>query len=224
MIKRIFDIVFATGVLILAGPLILIAGLAVKLTSAGPAFYRAQRAGRYGQRFSMYKLRTMYVGQDALNRRITDENDDRVTPVGKFLRKFEIDELPQFLNVLWGQMSVVGPRPEDWDIVQQYYTSEQRRTLDVRPGIVSPVDVYWYPDITFHDPPPAGVPLQEHYLRHHLPIQLAQARDYVEHQNFWLDMSVIAQTAFCIFIRSWLLPPKPHPLAAERSQTLTSQS
>jgi lipopolysaccharide/colanic/teichoic acid biosynthesis glycosyltransferase len=171
----------------------------------------------------MFKFRTMRVGSDTANRKITDEHDDRVTPVGRFLRRFELDEFPQFWNIVLGDMSVVGPRPEDWDIVQQYYTPEQRRTLEVRPGLVSPVDVYWYPDITFHDPPPPGVPLQEHYLKRHMPAQLSQALDYVDHQSLWLDLNVIAQTAFCILVRSWLLPPKPHPLPNDLSSSLASK-
>ena len=135
MIKRLFDIVFAIFALLLTSPLILASALAVKLTSPGPLFYRARRAGLKGRPFDMLKLRTMRVGTDTPDRKITAEQDDRITPVGRLLRKFEIDELPQFWNVLLGDMSVVGPRPEDWDIVQQHYTPQQWRTLDVRPGI-----------------------------------------------------------------------------------------
>ena len=217
MTKRIFDVVVAVFALLVTWPLILIGALAVKLTSPGPTFYRAKRAGLGGQSFDMYKLRSMRVGSDGVDRRITEEHDDRITPVGRALRKFEIDELPQFWNVLKGDMSVVGPRPEDLDIVVRYYTPEQRRTLEVRPGIVSPVDVRWYPDITFHDPPPAGVPLQEYYLKRHLPAMLAEALRYVERQSLLLDLKVIAQTAYCILVRSWM-PPKPHPLSLEQQK------
>ncbi|HEY4688618.1 MAG TPA: sugar transferase [Anaerolineae bacterium] len=217
LINRLFDVVFAMGILWVTWPLILIGGLAVKFTSPGPVFYRAQRAGLGGKPFEMLKLRTMRVGSDTPGRKITAEGDDRITPVGRLLRKFEIDELPQFWNVLRGDMAIVGPRPEDWDIVEQYYTPEQRRTLEIRPGIVSPVDVHWYPDITYHDPPPAGVSLQEWYLKRHMPVQLAEALRYVEQKGVLLDLKVIAQTAFCVLVRSWLLPPKrltllPEPL------------
>src|SRR5258708_18610984 len=130
----------------------------------------------------MLKLRTMKVGTDSNDRKITADDDERVTWVGRCLRKFKIDELPQFWNVLKGDMAIVGPRPEDWDLVEQHYTAEQRRALDVRPGIASPVDVKWYPDLTYHDPAPAGVPIQDYYLRRHLPVQVAEAVRYVERQ------------------------------------------
>ena len=215
MIKRSFDIVVAMFALLVTWPLIALGALAVKLTSPGPAFYRARRAGLNGQPFDMYKIRSMRIGTDSVDRRITEENDNRITPVGRVLRKLEIDELPQFWNVIKGDMSVVGPRPEDFDIVVRHYTPEQRRTLEVLPGIVSPVDVHWYPDITFHDPPPPGVPLQEYYLKRHLPVMLDEAMRYVEQQSLLLDLKVIAQTAYCILVRSWL-PPKPQRLSLEQ--------
>lgn len=217
MVKRLFDIVFAAAVLLITWPLILAGALAVKLSSPGPAFYRARRAGRGGQPFDMLKLRTMRIGSDSPDRKITDEHDNRITPPGRLLRKFELDELPQFWNVLCGDMSVVGPRPEDWEIVERYYTPEQRHTLDVRPGIVSPADVRWYPDITYHDPSPDGVSLQEWYLARHMPVMLEDALRYVERQSLLLDLQVIAQTAYCILVRSWL-PPPPRGLQAIESR------
>ncbi len=216
VIKRLVDIVLATFILLLIWPLVLLGALAVKLSSPGPAFYRAKRAGRGGHAFYMFKLRTMRVGADTPDRKITEEQDDRITPLGRWLRAFEIDELPQFWNVLRGDMSIVGPRPEDWYIVEQYYTPEQRRTLEVRPGVVSPFDVHWYPDITYHDPPPAGVPLQEWYLKRHLPIQVEEAARYIEQSTLWLDLQVIIQTMICVLIHSRLLPPKKHPLGVEQ--------
>jgi lipopolysaccharide/colanic/teichoic acid biosynthesis glycosyltransferase len=166
----------------------------------------------------MFKLRTMYVGTDTPNRKITAERDDRITPEGAFLCKFKIDELPQFWNVLRGDMSIVGPRPEDIDIVEQYYTPEQHRTLEVRPGIAAPAEVRWYPDVTYHDPPPEGVPMQEWYLSRHMPVMLAESLSYIEKQNMLLDLKVIAQTAFCVLVRSWILPPKKQPLSLEKQE------
>jgi lipopolysaccharide/colanic/teichoic acid biosynthesis glycosyltransferase len=210
-LKRLEDVVLAVAALVVTGPLILLGALAVKLSSPGPAFYRAKRAGLRGRQFLLLKLRTMRVGADTPDRKVTAERDDRVTPVGRLLRKFKVDELPQLWNVLRGELSIVGPRPEDWDIVQQYYTPEQRRTLEVRPGIASPVDVLWYPDLTYHDPPPPGVPIQEHYLRRHLPLQLAEAARYVERQSLLLDAQVVLRLLFCVLVRSWL-PPRKRPL------------
>lgn len=209
--KRLFDIVVATAVLAITWPLILVGAIAVKLSSPGPAFYRAPRAGQGGKLFHMYKLRTMRVGQDAVDRRVTSEHDDRITPVGHWLRKTKIDELPQFWNVLRGDMSVIGPRPEDWDIVQHHYTPAQMRVLDVRPGIAAPADLRWYPDLTYHDPPPAGVPMQEYYIKHHLPLQVAESLRYVENQSLLLDMYVLLKTAYCVLVYSWL-PPKKKPV------------
>jgi lipopolysaccharide/colanic/teichoic acid biosynthesis glycosyltransferase len=209
--KRTLDMVIASFALVITGPLIVLAALLVKLTSPGPAFYRAKRAGLAGQPFDMFKLRTMYLGSASPDRKITADEDERVTPLGWWLRKFKIDELPQLWNVLRSEMAIVGPRPEDWDIVEQYYTAEQLRALDVRPGIASPVDVTWYPDLTYHDPAPSGVSIQEHYLRRHLPAQVAEAIRYVERQSLWLDGAVILQMIFCVLVRSWLLPA-PRPL------------
>ncbi len=209
--KRIFDVLFSLIAILLTWPLILLGTLAVRLTSRGPAFYRARRAGLHGRPFAMFKLRTMRVGTDASNRRVTAADDDRITPVGRVLRKFQIDELPQFWNVLRGEMSVVGPRAEELEIVHQHYTSEQWRTLDVRPGIVSPADITWYPNLTYHDPPPPGVSVQEHYLQRHMPLQLAECLRYVQRQSLLLDLVVIAQTAYCVLVRSWL-PPKRKPV------------
>lgn len=214
MTKRLFDIVVAVSVLALVWPFLLVGGLAVWLTSPGPIFYRARRAGRDGKLFHMLKLRTMRVGLDSVTRRITEEHDDRITPVGRVLRKCSLDEFPQFWNVLRGEMSIVGPRPEDWDIVQQHYTPEQRRVLRVAPGITSPADVYWYPDMTYHDPPPPGVALQTHYIERHLPAKLAKEAEYIERQSLLVDATVVAQTAFCVLVRSWL-PPARRPLTLE---------
>jgi lipopolysaccharide/colanic/teichoic acid biosynthesis glycosyltransferase len=212
--KRLFDIVLAACALVVTGPLVLLGALAVKLTSRGPIFYRATRAGLGGRAFMMFKLRTMRVATDSADRKITAAHDDRLTGVGRVLRKFKIDELPQLWNVLRGDMSIVGPRPEDWDIVQEHYTAEQRRALAVRPGIASPVDVLWYPDLTYHDPAPPGVSAQEHYLRRHLPVQAAEAIRYVERQSLLVDLQVLARLVFCVLVRSWL-PGRPRPLPSD---------
>lgn len=213
-IKRLFDIAFAGLALIFTSPLIMVGALATKLSSQGPAFYRARRAGLEGRPFAMFKLRTMRLGADSLDRRITAERDDRITPVGRWLRRLKIDELPQFWNVLRGDMSIVGPRPEDWDLVERYYSKEQRRTLEIRPGIASPAEILWYPDLTYHDPAPPGVTIQEHYINRHLPAKLAVEMEYVEKHTLLLDLKVIGQTAFCILVYSWQKPER-RPILAE---------
>jgi lipopolysaccharide/colanic/teichoic acid biosynthesis glycosyltransferase len=214
MAKRFFDIVFASCMLMVTCPLILISACLVKITCGGPVLYRAKRAGRGGKPFNMLKLRTMRESSDTPDRKITAAQDDRITPIGRVLRRFKIDELPQFWNVLRGDMSVVGPRPEDWDIVENYYTAQHRRTLEVRPGIVSLAEVRWYPDLTYHDPPPDNVSIQEHYVQRHMPAQLAEALRYVERHDLWLDLKVISQVIFCLIVYSWL-PCKRRPLPVE---------
>ena len=208
MTKRLFDIFFSGIVLFFTAPLILIGMFAVKLTSPGPAFYQAKRAGYHGEPFAMFKLRTMMINTDAVDQRVTAENDSRITSVGKLLRATKLDELPQLLNVLRGDMSIVGPRPEDWDIVNMHYTQEQRRALNVRPGMVSPADVYWYPDQTYHDPPPSHVPMQEYYLERHLPVKLAQEIEYIEERTLISDMRVIWETLYCVVVYSLRAPKK----------------
>jgi lipopolysaccharide/colanic/teichoic acid biosynthesis glycosyltransferase len=218
-LKRAFDIAFATLALVAMLPLLCVAGIAIKLSSRGPLLYSAKRAGLNGRPFGVLKLRTMKVGSDASAQFVTAEDDERVTPVGRILRKFKMDELPQFWNVLVGDMSIVGPRPETWDFVQQHYTERWRRTLTVRPGIASSADVRWYPDLTYHDPPPPGVPIQQHYLTKHMPVQLEESLRYIERQSLPYDVWLLAQTAYCVLVRSWLPPerrPLHHPVGADR--------
>jgi len=206
--KRLFDLAFSVAALTVSWPLILAGAVAVKLTSAGPAFYRARRVGQGGRPFTMLKLRTMFPGTDSLDRRVTAADDDRVTPVGRVLRRLKVEELPQLWNVVRGEMSVVGPRPEDWEIFQRYYTPEQRRIAAGRPGIVSPVDLNWYPDLTYHDPPPDGVSAQEWYVQRHLPLQVAEGLQYLEQQNLWLDFVIVVRTVLSVTIYSVLKAPK----------------
>lgn len=212
-VKRPFDIAVASCTLLVTWPLILLGAIVVKISSPGPVFYRAKRAGMGGRPFEMLKLRTMRVGPESSGRRITEAGDSRITPGGKLLRKCKIDEFPQFWNVLKGDMSIVGPRPEDWEIVQRYFTAEQRRVLDVRPGIASPVDVDWYPDLTYHDPPPDGVPMEEHYLRRHLPLHVAEALRYIRRRSLLVDLNVLGRLIYCVSVLSWR-PPKKRPLPA----------
>ena len=216
-VKRAFDILTASVALLLASPALLLAAAAVKLSSPGPVFYRARRAGLYGRPFAMLKFRTMRTASDALDRRITSERDDRVTKVGAVLRRCKIDELPQFWNVLRGEMSVVGPRPEDWDLVQRHYTQEQMRSLDTKPGIACEAEVLWYPDLTYHDPAPAGVSAQDHYLRRHMPAQVAEALRYVDRRSFWGDMSILMRTAWCVVFHSFV-PQRKRPLDDPRGE------
>jgi lipopolysaccharide/colanic/teichoic acid biosynthesis glycosyltransferase len=134
MLKRLFDIIFSLLGLLLLWPLFLVVGLMVKFQDGGPAFFRQTRIGRNGQAFRLIKFRSMRVESSSPGPSITADGDPRITAVGRFIRKTKIDELPQLLNVVLGNMSFVGPRPE----VPKYvglYTEEQRAVLKLRPGI-----------------------------------------------------------------------------------------
>lgn len=130
---RLLDIVLSCLLLITLSPFIIVAAIAIKLSSEGRVLFRQNRVGRNGVDFLMIKFRTMRTGKEHLGQ-LTVGNDTRITPIGRFLRKYKLDELPQLINVLLGDMSIVGPRPE----VRKYvalYNDEQRRILKVRPGI-----------------------------------------------------------------------------------------
>lgn len=184
----------------LASPLLLAGAVAVRLTSPGPVLFRARRAGLGGRPFDMLKLRSMRADSPRAGRHVTEVDDDRVTPVGRVIRRWKIDELPQLWHVLRGEMSIVGPRPESWEIVERHYSADQRRVLSVRPGLVSPADVRWWPGLTYYDPPPAGVPLQEHYVRRHLPAILTEELRYVERPSLREDFRIIGQTILGIVV------------------------
>lgn len=131
---RIFDIFFATLGLVILSPLLIFVYVAIVLESRGGGFYRQERTGRYGKPFRLIKFRSMYVNADKHGLITVGGHDNRITRVGYYIRKYKIDELPQLINVVKGDMSIVGPRPE----VKKYtdlYTEEQRKILDVRPGI-----------------------------------------------------------------------------------------
>jgi len=134
MSKRLFDIVVSAVALVLVAPLLAAVAIAIRLGSAGPVFFRQTRIGLNGRPFQMYKFRTMIVGANRIGPSSTAADDPRITSIGRMLRRLNLDELPQFINVLKGDMSVVGPRPQvPWAV--EHYTPEERAILSVRPGI-----------------------------------------------------------------------------------------
>jgi lipopolysaccharide/colanic/teichoic acid biosynthesis glycosyltransferase len=135
--KRVFDIAVSLSALILLVPVLVVIALLVKLSSPGPVFYRQQRVSRGGRLFQLFKFRTMVLGADRLAPNVSATGDPRVTRLGSFLRRSYLDELPQLLNVLRGDMSLVGPRPETPQFVA-LYTPEERQVLTVRPGLAGP--------------------------------------------------------------------------------------
>lgn len=187
--KRSLDIVLSAAALIVLLPVLLAAAVAVRLSSEGPVFYRAKRVGVGGRPFTMLKFRTMHVNHGG--HVITAQNDPRVFPVGAVLRKTKIDELPQLLNVLFGQMSIVGPRPEDPKIVDEHYTDLQRETLNVRPGLSSPGSLYYYAfgeQLLDTDDP------ERAYVERLLSVKLALDLVYVREASLAYDVNVILRT------------------------------
>src|SRR3954470_5646464 len=135
--------VFAVIMLLITSPLLVIAAVAIKLSSRGPVLFHARRVGYQDNEFSMLKLRTMHVRTE-VGPAIAGAKDPRVFAVGKVLRRSKVDELPQLFNVVRGQMAIVGPRPEDPAIVRDFYTAAAMRTLDVLPGVASPGTLDYY--------------------------------------------------------------------------------
>jgi lipopolysaccharide/colanic/teichoic acid biosynthesis glycosyltransferase len=146
--KRCLDICFAILLLTISAPLFLLLAVIIKIDSAGPIFYRAARAGKSGRVFRMWKLRTMVTQADSIGPGLTAMNDHRITRVGRLLRRLSLDEIPQLLNVLCGQMSLVGPRPEIPDIVVTY-SDEQKNVLTVRPGLTGYSQINGRDDLPF---------------------------------------------------------------------------
>ena len=159
----------------LASPLLVLAGLAIRLESRGPAFYRQRRVGRHGVPFELWKLRTMVPGAEAMGAGIyLVEGDPRITRVGRLLRRLSLDELPNLLNVLKGDMAIVGPRPTIQEQVDRY-TERQRRRLEVKPGITGWAQVNGRTSLPWPD-------------RIELDVW------YVENRSFWLDLRILART------------------------------
>jgi lipopolysaccharide/colanic/teichoic acid biosynthesis glycosyltransferase len=200
VVKRLFDIALTAVALVASLPILAIAALGIRLSSPGPLLYRATRAGRRGKLFTMYKLRTMEVRslvvEDSV---ITASHDKRVFPFGALLRRSKIDELPQLFNVLRGDMTFVGPRPEDPKVVAQHYTPEQWETLDVPPGLTSPGALY---STTHGERWLSEAAAERDYYEHLMPLKLALDRVYVRHSSVFYDLGVIARTALVVIGRA----------------------
>ena len=190
MLKRIFDLLFAVVGLIVRRPFRLIVALLIKIDSTGPVFFRQGRVGVGGKPFRIFKFRTMVNGAYKMGSRLTVKRDPRVTRVGQILRWFKIDELPQLINVLNGEMSLIGPRPEDPHFVQ-YYSPEQRRVLSVRPGILGPSQILGRDELESY---PEGLKdTESYYVQHILPEKLERDLEYVRNASFWGDVSLLAR-------------------------------
>ena len=189
-VKRIFDFLLSLFGIIILSPIFIIVSIAIKLDSKGSILFLQKRVGRYGKEFNIYKFRTMVTDAEKLGKQITVGKDNRITRVGAFLRKFKIDELPQLFNVLKGDMSLVGPRPE----VPKYvalYNEEQRKVLDVRPGITDMASLRYKDenDILGKVDNP-----EEYYINVIMKDKLNLNLEYIEKSNVFFDIYLIIKT------------------------------
>jgi len=195
MLKRLFDILVSiTGLLVLS-PLFLFLAIYIKLTSEGPVFYRQWRVGINNKEFRLFKFRSMYVDADKRGLLTVGGKDPRVTKAGYLLRKYKFDEFPQLINVLLGDMSLVGPRPEVRRYVD-YYTEEQMRVLSVKPGITDNASIEY---IDENDLLAKAKDPEEFYIKELIPKKTAIYLDYVNNQSFILDIQIIFKTFVKLF-------------------------
>lgn len=186
--KRIFDIVCSLLLLSVTAPVMLVIALLIKLSSKGPVLYKANRMGKDRVRFTMYKFRSMRVNYDEVQE-ITMREDARIYPLGRFLRLTKLDELPQLFNILKGDMSIVGPRPEDYGQAMRWYTGKYREIFTVKPGLTSPASLFDYT----HGEKAGSV---EEYRRSFLFQKLEIDLFYIQNYNFFYDIAVLFHTAW----------------------------
>ncbi len=199
MVKRLFDIVASAAGLILFSPLLLAIAAWIKHDSPGPVFYRGRRAGRDGVPFGIFKIRSMVVDADRIGGPSTSGDDPRVTRSGRFVRRGKLDELSQLINVLRGEMSLVGPRPEVVDKAARF-DAEARKTLAVRPGITDWASI-WNSDeggVLAGAPDPDAM-----YEKVIFPTKLKLQLYYLDTRGFWGDLKIILYTAMRIVRKNW---------------------
>jgi lipopolysaccharide/colanic/teichoic acid biosynthesis glycosyltransferase len=187
MIKRLFDLVITVPLLILVMPFFLLIALLIKLGSKGPVFYLQTRVGLNSRDFKIFKFRTMQMHADKAGLLTVGGRDPRVTPIGYFLRKYKLDELPQLLNVLFGSMSLVGPRPE----VRKYvdlYNVEQQKVLSVKPGITDYASIEYSEenDLLAKSNDPERI-----YIDEIMPAKLLLNQKYIAEKSLTTDIKII---------------------------------
>lgn len=197
MLKRMFDIIASAMGLLVLSPILIAVAIWIKLDSPGPVFYRQVRVGRGNKDFRIFKFRSMRVGSDKGSQITIGGHDSRITRSGYWLRKTKIDELPQLINVLIGDMSLVGPRPEVRHYVD-YWTEEQMHVLDVRPGITDPASIRYRNENELlekaEDP-------EKYYIEVIMQDKIKLYLEYVEKHGFFYDIALIFQTFYTIIKR-----------------------
>jgi lipopolysaccharide/colanic/teichoic acid biosynthesis glycosyltransferase len=195
--KRLFDLVITSALLALLSPLLLAIAAAILITSGPPVLYRGRRIGRDGQPFDMLKFRTMVRNAETIGASSTSDDDPRITRVGAFLRRYKLDELPQLINVVRGEMSLVGPRPQvAWAV--ELYTDEERGVLSVLPGITD------YASMHFPDEGRilrGSVDPDADYMEKIHPTKMRLSLEYVRDRSLRTDLEILASTARTILAR-----------------------
>jgi lipopolysaccharide/colanic/teichoic acid biosynthesis glycosyltransferase len=195
MFKRLFDLLFSLIILIITSPVIIIISLIIWFYDFGPVFYKAPRVGKNGRQFKMLKFRSMVMNADKIGASSTTKSDKRITPIGRFVRNYKLDEIPQFFNVFIGQMSVVGPRP-DVKHFTDMFTEEEKAILSVKPGITDWASV-WNSDegkILEGAPDP-----DKAYMELIWPEKKRLQLKYVNKHSFFIDLKIIFLTFLAIF-------------------------
>jgi lipopolysaccharide/colanic/teichoic acid biosynthesis glycosyltransferase len=196
MLKRIFDFLVSLFGLIIFSPLFLIIAVLIKLDSEGPVFYRGERVGKDGKPFRIFKFRTMVKDAEKLGGPSTSADDPRLTKLGKVLRKYKVDELPQLINVLKGEMSLVGPRPEVPSEVETYNEETKKIILSVKPGMT---DLATLANLHEEEILKGSEDPHQTYRKLIKPRKLKLAVEYVKKRSFWLDLVIILKTIKSLF-------------------------
>ncbi len=191
MTKRLFDIFFSFFGLIIISPILLLISILIKKESPGPAFYRGKRVGKDGKEFRIFKFRSMVLDADKIGGPSTSADDPRLLKIGKFLKEHNLDELPQLINILKGEMSFVGPRPEVPSEVETYDEETRRIILSVKPGMT---DLATLSNIHEGEVLRGAIDPHEAYRTLIKPQKLSLAKRYVKNRSFWLDLKIILKT------------------------------
>ena len=197
-LKRIFDIIVSFIGIIILSPLIISISIGIKLHDGGHVYYKAVRVGKNGRLFLMYKFRSMVLNADKIGASSTTLSDPRITPLGQFIRKYKIDEIPQLYNVLYGNMSIVGPRPQvEWAV--DLYTETERQVLSVRPGITDYASLNFSNEAEILEGSPDP---DKTYMEIIHPQKMLLSLEYINNQSFITDFIIIIKTITKILYKS----------------------
>jgi lipopolysaccharide/colanic/teichoic acid biosynthesis glycosyltransferase len=217
-IKRAFDFVITLIALVVVSPVLLVLAIIIKLTSEGPVFYRGVRIGLHGAPFRIFKFRTMVINAEKLGGSATAEDDPRITPIGRFIRRTKLDEFPQFMNVLVGDMSLVGARPEVKKYVDMY-TQEERAILEIRPGITDWASIWNSNEAAVLEGSSDPEKTYEELIR---PTKLALQLYYTRNHSLFVDIRILFHTAAKLVFEDWT-PRELEPYGKIRTYKMASQ-